>query len=72
MGAVKRWLNKPFGVMDVARFLRVSAMCEFREWGMWGQETFLRRCAVCHRKNGTGHKMSCYREYTREVLRGKR
>lgn len=42
------------------------AQCNIEECLMWLEEHVLRRCAVCRRRNGTGHKFDCHREYTKE------
>lgn len=52
---------------DLIKFWIVDTQCLLEEFLMMFDEKFLRRCGVCRRKNGTGHKMDCYREYTRKV-----
>jgi hypothetical protein len=46
-------------------YWRDVAKCQLEEFLMWFDEHVKRRCGVCRRKNGSGHKMDCYREYTR-------
>jgi hypothetical protein len=47
-----------------------SIRCLLEEFLMGFDEKFLKRCGVCRRKTGTGHKMDCYREYTRNANKG--
>ena len=60
---------KYYSVKDMITYWRVDFEDILEEFLMMFDEKILRRCACCRRKNGTGHKMDCYREYTKSVNR---
>lgn len=60
---VKQWFNKPFGLRDKFRFMLQDIQCDLEEFRMLFDENVLKRCGVCG--VGGGHKMDCYREYTK-------